>query len=327
MTLAVRTPARLHLGFIDLNGDCGRLFGSLGVAIEKPGYSLEATVSDHVEADGPAAADVLAILERLRPTFSPGRGLAVRVVEAIPRHAGLGSGTQLELALAFAASRLLGHAEPVRELARLGGRGRRSGIGVAIFESGGFVVDAGKTLDTRASAARDRAGTEELPPVIFRHSMPEDWFFVLAIPSGVQGLNGAREEAVFVDLPRMSAGAAGRISRLVLMKALPAVVGRDIRAFGEAITEIQALVGDHFAPYQGGRYATRTGERAADLALKRGAYGVGQSSWGPTVFALVRGEPDAAELSAEITERLGPDGGRVLVTRASQDGMRWSLDP
>ncbi len=32
----VIAPARLHLGFLDLNGGLGRLFGSIGLAIDTP---------------------------------------------------------------------------------------------------------------------------------------------------------------------------------------------------------------------------------------------------------------------------------------------------
>ena len=46
----------------------------------------------------------------------------------------------------------------------------------------------------------------------------------------------------------------GRICRLTLMQVAPAVLTGDIRTFGAAITEIQEVVGEYFAPYQGGVY-------------------------------------------------------------------------
>jgi beta-RFAP synthase len=118
----------------------------------------------------------------------------------------------------------------------------------------------------------------------------------------------------------MSAEAVGRICRLVLMKAAPAVVTDDIRAFGEAISEIQCLVGEHFAPYQGGGiYASPAGKRAAELALRRGAAGAGQSSWGPTVFALTRGADAAAALAGELAAVLG-ESATVWSTRIRNRG-------
>jgi predicted sugar kinase len=35
-TVSVTVPARLHLGFLDLDGGLGRRFGSLGMALDGP---------------------------------------------------------------------------------------------------------------------------------------------------------------------------------------------------------------------------------------------------------------------------------------------------
>ena len=316
MKVVVEAAARLHLGFLDLNGECGRRFGSLGVAIEHPRCVLEARPASRVEASGESAADVLPVLEALGRSAGADPAVAVRILETIPRHAGLGSGTQLRLAAALAASRVLGLRLPIAELARLGGRGRRSGIGIAVFEQGGFVVDAGH-----------RNGTDELPPVIMRYAVPDDWRFVVVTPTDTRGLSGTPEEQVFRNVPPIGSDQVGRICRLVLMKAAPALLTDDIRAFGEAITEVQQLVGEHFAPYQGGGvYASPTGKRAVELALERGAVGVGQSSWGPTVFALTRGPAAAGALAAELRESLGDDA-VVWCTRAGSHGARCRVEP
>ena len=140
-------------------------------------------------------------------------------------------------------------------------------------------------------------------------------------------MSGKREEKVFKTLPLMDDATVERISWLTLMKVLPGVITDDIRGFGEAITEIQALVGEFFAPYQGGVYATSTGRKAADFALKRGACGVSQSSWGPTVFALVRGKDAATALAREIKRLLGDDQSLVFPTRASNRGAVWRVKP
>ena len=105
----------------------------------------------------------------------------------------------------------------------------------------------------------------------------------------------------------MDAEQVGRICRLTLMQVAPATLTGDIGTFGAAITEIQAVVGEYFAPHQGGRFATETGCLATELALARGAHGVGQRSWGPTVFALVRGEPAARALADAFSARSATD--------------------
>jgi beta-RFAP synthase len=322
MRVVVETAARLHLGFLDLNGDCGRLFGSLGVAVEAPRCVVEARPAGPTEAPGEPIDEVPGVLEAVGRALGDARPVAVRLRETIPRHVGLGSGTQLRLAVALAASRALGRELPVRELARVAGRGRRSGIGIAAFEHGGFVVDAGHRREESAARADG-----EIPPVVLRCPVPEDWRFVLITPADAGGLSGSEEESAFHTLPPMRSDTVGRICRLVLVKAAPALVTGDIGAFGEAITEIQRLVGEHFAAYQGGGvYASPTGKCAADLALERGAVGVGQSSWGPTVFALARGEDVAAGLAAELGRALGNEA-TVWCTRPRNGGAACRVEP
>src|SRR5262245_24286218 len=141
MRVVVRTGARLHLGFIDLNGDCGRRFGSLGVAIERPRTVVEARPAEAAQTPGEPPDETRALLAELGREGAAGDAVTVRVLERIPPHAGLGSGTQLRLAVGLAASRILNRPLSVGELASLAGRGRRSGVGIALFEHGGFAVD------------------------------------------------------------------------------------------------------------------------------------------------------------------------------------------
>jgi predicted sugar kinase len=122
----------------------------------------------------------------------------------------------------------------------------------------------------------------------------------------------------------MDAGRVGRICRLTLMQVAPAALGGDIRAFGAAVTEIQELVGEYFAPRQGGRFATETGCEVIELARARGAAGVGQSSWGPTVFALVRGEPAGHGLADDLRGAFGERLASVVVSRARNRGASCS---
>ena len=303
MPTIVQAGARLHLGFLDLNGGYGRRFGSIGVALEEPRCVVEAA---RAPAGGPSTDDgaVREIQSRLGSGLGAG-AIAVRVIEAIPVHAGFGAGTQLALAVALAATREAGRPTSIRELARRLGRGQRSGIGIAVFEEGGLVIDAGHaSLATASDSAGDAEGPEP-PPVIFRHPLPRDWYFVLATPRAAPGLSGTTEQRAFESLCPMDAERVGRICRLALMKVAPAAITGDVRTFGAGITEIQEVIGEYFAPHQGGRFASPTGCEAVELALARGAHGVGQSSWGPTVFALVEGEAPARALVALLRERFG----------------------
>jgi beta-RFAP synthase len=278
----VEAGSRLHLGFLDLQGGLGRRFGSLGVALDRPGTVLEAERAEGWDYEGPepfrrkAEAVARAVLGDLPP-------VRVRLSEAPPPHAGFGSGTQVALATGLALARLGGRKEDPRRLAGLVGRGRRSGVGVEAFAGGGFLVDGGL-----------RPGAAGPPPLLFRRPLPEPWRFLVAVPGGGGGLHGTEEERAIAALPLPDPSLAERLCRWVLMALLPALAEGDGPAFGAALTAIQRLVGESFAPALGGIYASPGGERLAAEMERRGALGVGQSSWGPAVFGFFD-DPGAAE--------------------------------
>jgi beta-ribofuranosylaminobenzene 5'-phosphate synthase len=283
----VTAPARLHLGFLDLNGGLGRRFGSVGLAIE--GFRTRVRVSRAGATSVEGAAEVGRARELLgRLGAGPVR---VEVLEAIPAHAGLGSGTQLGLALGTALAVLAGTGEGPGDVARGLERGARSGIGLGAFAAGGFLVDGGK------------GASDEPPPILSRLAFPEAWRLLLIFDGSRSGLSGEAERAAFGALPPFPAEAAARLCRLALMRLLPGVAEADIEAVGGALGEIQRTVGDHFAPAQGGRFASPAVTDALAWLGAQGVTGVGQSSWGPTGFALLPDEGSAERLRRGLEER------------------------
>src|SRR3546814_14422204 len=61
----VSVPARLHLGFVDLNGGLGRRFGSLGIALDTPQTRLTLRRGDRTFAEGPGATRALGHLTEI----------------------------------------------------------------------------------------------------------------------------------------------------------------------------------------------------------------------------------------------------------------------
>ena len=247
----------------------------------------------------------------------------------IPPHVGLGSGTQLALAVGTALARLGGLELGVAEIAVATGRGVHSGIGIAAFQHGGFVLDAGRRVNSGGQAALaaerelPRDAGKGVPPVLFCHPFPEDWYFVAVVPEVGAGLSGEGEERAFQTLPPAPPRRVERISRLLLMRMLPALVERDIASFGNALTEIQRLVGESFAAVQGSRYAHALLEKLIGYLLDSGAAGAGQSSWGLTVYALVEGRGQALRLEREAQEYLASHGGgQTFYARADNRGAR-----
>ena len=293
----VTASARLHLGFLDMNGGLGRKFGGLGLAIGGPRTRIELTRAKAATlVEGLEAERARRLLEKVVAALAPGGKYHLVVHEAIPAHAGLGSGTQLALAIAAALRRLEDIPLDAAADAALMERGARSGLGAGLFQEGGLVVDGG------------RGASGLTPPVIARLPFPSDWRALLVFDKNAEGLSGDREREAFSTLPPFSAAHAGELCRRVLLQALPALVERDIAAFGEAITQIQNIVGDYFAPAQNGRRFTSPAvEAMIARLLAAGAVGGGQTSWGPTGFAFAESEAEARRLVQAVAREAGSD--------------------
>jgi beta-ribofuranosylaminobenzene 5'-phosphate synthase len=305
----VEAPARLHMGMLDPSGEGARRFGGLGVAVCRPAVVVEASESDELTVEGPDRERALAVAERCRDALGGALGARVRVLEAIPAHVGLGSGTKLALAVTTALSTLAGRSLDPPAMARAAGRGARSAVGLWTFALGGFVVEGGR-----------RRGVDEPAPLLTRHAMPEAWRCVLAIPAAAPGLSGGPEEAAFADL-HSDPGRSAEIAQLVLTALLPALVERDLSEFGAALTRVQRLVGDAFAPVQGGTFHPQAAP-LVDALLRLGAAGAGQSSWGPAVYGLVGSEEQGQVVARGLEAELGDGGGRVEVVRFDNRGAR-----
>lgn len=281
----VRTTARLHMGFLDMNGGLGRRFGSIGLSLDAPATSLTAWRADDFSAVGPGAERALACARDFSRRAGITGGVRLLLDEIIPEHAGLGSGTQMALAVGAALTRL--YALPLNdaEMAAMTERGARSGIGIGAFAQGGLLVDGGRAEHTVT------------PPVIARMDFPEAWRVLLVFDHGELGVHGTQEVEAFRTLPPFPAEVSADICRRVLMQALPAVAERDLPAFGAAIHEIQCRVGDHFSAAQGGgRYTSAAVGNVLKWLQGQGISCVGQSSWGPTGFAVVGSESEAQRL-------------------------------
>ncbi len=120
-------------------------------------------------------------------------------------------------------------------------------------------------------------------------------------------------------LPPFPESGVGEICRHVLMGVMPALVERDLAAFGAAISAIQRLVGNYFAPAQGGVFTSETCRRLAHRLAEAGAVGIGQSSWGPTGFAFAPSEAVACSMVGRAQERGGRESNQ---DRARQERRR-----
>jgi beta-RFAP synthase len=259
------------------------------------GVRLTVSLAGTVTADGEDAGRAIEFARRFLSCHQLPGGAHVRIDRAIPAHSGLGSGTQLALSVARALAELHGVSATAPELARAVGRAQRSAVGTWTFAGGGLVVEGG-----RLDAERDRPG-----PLLTRLPFPHSWRCVLVLPNAQPGVSGAREAEAFAALPVPPDRDAARVAHLVLMAMLPALVEDDVDRFGAALTEVQEINGRWFAPAQGGPFAQGVPTAVIRFMRARGVPGVGQSSWGPAVYAITRGDTAAEALASSLRSEFG----------------------
>jgi len=319
MSVRVESGGRLHFGFLNLSLSHDRLYGSLGVALDQPRVVVEAERIEGVDCDHDRAREHA---ERACELLdAPGAALTVR--EELPPHVGLGSGTQLALAVLDAVARVNDCDANVRDFAPALGRGGRSGVGVAAFESGGFVLDAGHPTGLFTTAAPPR-GEWTVPRVAARHRIPDDWRFLLVVPEAPPGKAGSEEDASMRSaVEAADPGLADRISGVVTRRVLPALADGDVSAFGAAVAEVGRLNGAWYADEQGGVYRPPVGCIVDALDGSPAVSGAGQSSWGPAVYGVTDADrADAALAAGQAALDAADVDGDVRVVAPRNEGAR-----
>jgi len=280
--IEVKTPGRLHCGLTSFGHHDSRQYGGLGLMLENVGISLTLAAAPSFQVQGPLHERVESFAHNLAGHLQLDTlpACQVEVTAAIPQHVGLGVGTQLGLAVVAGLAEWLNIAwrDPA-QLATLSGRGRRSAIGTHGFLQGGLLADAGKLA------------AEPLGELADRVALPADWRFVLIRSPAASGLAGPAENQAISQLPPVPTSVTAELERLIHQGILPAARASDWQAFSEAIYSYGYQAGECFAPAQGGPFATPEIATTVDQIRALGVPGVGQSSWGPTVFAVT---PDAA---------------------------------
>jgi len=324
--IRVSAPSRLHFGpfslpagdepipaWPDLDGEAtvpARAFGGVGLMVERPGVTVTVERATTWTAQGPVAARALTLAQQVSKTLESNQPLHIVIEGTPPEHVGLGTGTQLGLAIARAVVLANGRPDtPAVDLAPLVGRGRRSALGIHGFVHGGFLVEAGKR------------SAETIAPLVARMPWPDAWRILLVIPRDLQGVHGTREADAFKSLGRTGPELrrTEALCRLVLLGMLPAIAECDLNAFGEAIYDFNRRVGEMFAPWQHDLYAHPRVAALVKLLRSAGVRGVGQSSWGPTVYAVTTRE-HAAALGEHLIRIHACRADELFITAAANGG-------
>ncbi len=302
----VRTGARLHFGLLVPSGDAARRFGGAGLMVDAPRLEVTARPATEFLCDGEGADRVAAFAARYAGGSPP--SCHISVTSSFPGHVGLGSGTQIGLAVAAALDRLAGGEKTVRELAAHVGRGARSAVGLYGFDRGGLIVESGKSTSTSTAA------------LVGRYTLPDDWRVLVVLGPGQPGRSGSEEEAAFAMMPAAREQLVDRLSALLLLGIIPALREADCGAFGEALYEYGIRAGEFFASAQGGAFASPAVEAVVRFLRGRDARGVGQSSWGPAVYAVVEDEAKAMRLCQQVRSEFDLAPHEAFVTKQRTTG-------
>ncbi|HUE73688.1 MAG TPA: hypothetical protein VMP01_22610 [Pirellulaceae bacterium] len=316
-SITIRAPSRLHFGLFALAGASGRRFGGVGAMLRQPGLQLHIEPARTWNNTGPLAERIATAADRWRQFH----GLAtlpqcrIAVEHAPPEHVGLGLGTQLALGVAAGLSAFCGlPASAPQELAQSVGRGRRSAIGTYGFALGGLLVEQGKLPG------------EPISPLDTRLDLPADWRFVLVRPSEVRGLSGEIENAA-MDRITVSLEATATLIREVRVHLVPAAATADFGSFAGSLFRYSALAGSFYAEHQGGLYNGPVLTALVERIRGWGHSGIGQSSWGPTLFVAQPSERSAHELVERLRgEWDGPPLDLVVAEPDNQGAVIESSD-
>jgi beta-ribofuranosylaminobenzene 5'-phosphate synthase len=316
-SLRIVAPAHLHIGNPDLSGDYGRLYGTLGFAIEEPKLILEASIGKRkCDCERRDARKLFVILSQEYKC-----NLSMHIEKEIPRHVGLGSTTPLYLAINQAFEILCNgnYNVDVKKIALKLGRGTISALGVYSYMYGGFLYDGGFTISRKGRM---------IPPLVFRTEVPKDIAIIVVVPEKpIKKIIKLKEkEAEILErLPRMDPHFADKLSRIILMGILPYLLEKNWEEAGRNITRFNRLLGEYWSIEQGGVYCCPEVEEIIDVMLSQKALFAAQSSWGPTAYGaypLSRARHVYQFVKRKL-EELG--GGRIWITSVANSGARVSV--
>ena len=328
-THRISTPSRIHFTLIDMNGEIGRVDGSLGLSLQYPGVVLDFRTNERTVVRGGDISErrlVAAELSASSQILQVEPEIEIIVRQMIPPHQGLGSGTQLRLAVLTALNHRFGLDYSPAMLAAMSTRGGTSGIGVNAFQVGGFLLDGGHSIDSRKKsfAPSHYATGAGQPPLLLRYEFPHSWGIALFIPERIQGLSGADELEFMLSNTPIPICEVQSVSHVILMRLLPALREADIEAFGSSVSALQETgwkrrhwSRHEIEPLQSVRSAFHE---------TTGVFGCGLSSTGATIFGFFDTKKFADdEISGNLRNALKRHEavpGRVLCTHANNTGMR-----
>lgn len=311
----ITTPSRLHFSLLDLNGALGRIDGGFGLTIADPNFQIIAERSTDIDVSTSGYRErAITILQRLQQTY-PFPGIKLTFESEIPTHSGFGSGTQLALGIAQAVNLLYEFGLNAQQLAQAVGRGGTSGIGIAAFDTGGFIVDGGHRFpEEKASFLPSSAvGNILPPPILLRYPFPE--LPLLIVMPNCSRIYGDKEIELFRTLCPQPEWVAQKLSHILLLQILPALVEGDMYNLGKALNNIQTFGWKRVEIDAQGAELQSTLNFLQDSR----AFGAGVSSWGPAICVITE-DVESFKQETDAFLKTLPNGGTSFITYANNFG-------
>jgi len=290
MKIKLISGSRIHLGFYNIKS-FSTVYGSAGIYLEEPKTIVEVTHSKNNIVIKGLESNEIDRVSKLLKEFCGEKGITAELVASPPRHVGLGSTTQILLSIARAGLSLCVKKQNkinTKYLAAKLGRGLASGIGLYGFMYGGFVVDGGRKINKNTLSTP--SNVKDLPFLLYRRSFPKKLKILLVLPEKYTGLDERSEEPIIKKIPEIDVSTNIKLLSIFHGKILRGIVDNDYRLFGEGVNYLQDLLGEVFRPYQGGRFSHDVTEKIIGILRSNGAYGAGQSSWGPLAYGFFSGK-------------------------------------
>ena len=328
-SLRITTPCRIHLSLIDENGYTGRVDGGIGLMLDRPNVVFEASNSaeefkieahkyyrESIEVINIIASKVFKIFNISNKNFH------FYLKRYYPSHVGLGSKTQLSLAIATAITMLKGLDSNTEDLTKLVERGGTSGIGWRGFESGGLILDGGhdfgkgKEKETFLPSSASSSANPAL--TIVRYDIPENWRFVVIIPNVKKGAYGDEEISIFQTHAPIPRNEVNEVSHQIIMKVIPGVIKNDLKCFGEGLKRIQNI---GFKKIE----VSLQDDVVKDLLCFFEEYGLkayGMSSFGPSVIGIVESDSEAEELLKTVQKTQRNGAGHIYICKPNNNGAK-----
>ncbi len=307
--LKIKTGSRIHITLIDMNGSLGRIDGSIGIYLKKPNIKASIKKTNNLDIKNSTAKE---IYQKLSKKFNLDNKISINL-DTYPNHIGLGSKTQISLAVGALINRYYNLNLDYIRLANILDRGGTSGIGTYGFKYGGFIFDAGHSFGKekdKQDYLPSRFSKTKVAPLISHLNFP-NWPITLVIPKLKEGLSGNLEKDFFKKNCPIPIDEVKQLIHLILSNLIPSILEKDLDLFSNTINKIQDIGFKKLEVKNSDKKIQNTIN-----ILREKNYGVGLSSFGPTFYVFAKED----EIKETVLEHIKAD---FLQTYASNEGAKF----